>query len=86
MKSRAVVSDEAHFSSKNAMNLGSTDVNAIYGNSVDKMLENMASYQLRGSIWRFKSVSRLDINTIPYKPLKGSSYIPLPRISSFLKG
>jgi len=42
------------------------------------MLENMASYQLRGSNWRFKSVGKFDINTIPYKPLKGSSYIPLP--------
>jgi len=63
------------------MLLGSTDVNALYSNSVDKMLENMASYQSRISNWRFKSVSRLDINAIsykPYKPLKGRSYIPLP--------
>jgi len=78
MKSGAVVSVKAHISSKNATNLVSTDVNALYGNSADKMLENMVSYQLRGSNWRFKSVSRLDIHTIPYKPLKGKSYIPLP--------
>jgi len=78
MKSSAVVSVEAHFSSKNVMNLGSTDVNVLFDKSADKMLENMASYQSRGSNWRFKAVSNLDINTIPYKPLKGKSYIPLP--------
>jgi len=58
--------------------LGSTDVNVLFDKSADKMLENMESYQLRGSNWRFKAVSKLDINTAPYKPRKGRSYIPLP--------
>jgi hypothetical protein len=40
----------------------------------------MAKYQkLRGK-WRFKSVVKLDINTAAYKPLKESSYIPLPKV------
>jgi len=38
----------------------------------------MAHYQRGGSGFKFKSVVRLDINTVIYKPLKGSSYIPLP--------
>jgi len=44
------------------------------------MLE--ARYQQQGSNWRFKSVSKLDINTIQYKPLKGKSYIPPPACSA----
>jgi len=78
MKSGDVVSVEAHFSSKNATNLDSTDVDVLYNNGVDKMLESMTMFQQQGSNWRFKSVIRLDINTMPYKPLKGKSYIPLP--------
>jgi len=46
MKSGAVVSVEAHFSSKNATNLGSTNVNVLFDKSADKMMENMVSYQL----------------------------------------
>ena len=38
----------------------------------------MANFQMRGSGWRFKTTEKQDINTIKYKPLKGSSYIPLP--------
>jgi hypothetical protein len=39
----------------------------------------MANFQQRGSNWRFKSVVKLEINTFVYRPLKGSSYIPLPK-------
>ena len=39
----------------------------------------MASYQMRGSNWRFRQVVNLEINTAIYKPFKGSSYLPLPK-------
>jgi hypothetical protein len=39
----------------------------------------MANFQMQGSNWRFKSVVKMNINTFVYKPLKGSSYIPLPK-------
>jgi len=45
MKSGDVVLAEAHFSSKNVTNLGSTDVNVLFDKSADKMLENIVSYQ-----------------------------------------
>src|ERR1043165_8546096 len=78
MKTGEVNVDQPHFSSKNAVNLDSTDVNEIYSNSVEKVLESMAHFQMLGSNWRFKAVVRLDIHSILYKPLTGSSYIPLP--------
>ena len=78
MKTGEVTTAKPHFSSKNAINLNSTDVNALYSKSVEKMMESMANYQSRGSNWRFKSVVKLNVNTIVYKPLRGRSYIPLP--------
>ena len=46
----------------------------------DEVLENIASYQREGSGWRFKSVKSLDIHLDRYEPLRGSSYIPLPKV------
>src|ERR1043165_8232214 len=78
MKTGEVIVAQPHFSSKNVVNLDSTDVNEIYANSVDKVLESMAHFQMQGSNWRFTAVVRFDIHNIVYKPLKGSSDIPLP--------
>src|SRR5688572_7004230 len=78
MKSGEVVEAEPNFKSKTEIILVATDVGEIYSSAVDKIKESMASYQIQGSNWRFKSVAKLDIDTVVYKPLKGSSYIPLP--------
>ena len=78
MKTGEVITITAHFNSKNVINLDSTDVDILYSKSVDKMMEAMSTYQSLGSNWRLKSVAELSANTIAYKPIKGSSYIPLP--------
>src|SRR5688572_12936829 len=78
MKSGVVDSADIPLVSKTEVILDSTDPNEIYSNAKDKIMESMASFQMRGSNWRFKSVVKLDINTAVYKPLRGSSYIPLP--------
>ena len=80
MKTGEVITVTAHFSSKNVINLDSTDVNILYSKSVDKMMEAMSTYQSLGSNWRLKSVAELSANTIAYKSLRGKSYIPLPPI------
>jgi len=56
-----------------------TDVNELYKNAVDKMMESMAYFQRMGGNWQFRSVVNLDINTAVYKPLRGNSYIPLSK-------
>lgn len=43
-----------------------------------EILNNIATYQRNGSGWYFKEVINLEIHTVDYKPMKGSSYIPLP--------
>src|SRR6218665_3268764 len=78
MKSGKVDSDSVPFVSRNEVILDATDASEIYNNAKDKILESMAAFQMRGSNWRLNQVVKLDINTVVYKPLKGSSYIPLP--------
>ena len=49
----------------------------------ETLLETLANFQRQGSNWRFRSVLSLDLHTVKYGPLRGSSYIPLP---DFLEG
>jgi hypothetical protein len=43
--------------------LESTDVKELYENAVDRIIELIANFQMRGRNWRFKSVVKLEINT-----------------------
>ena len=79
IKTGEVTTDEPHFRSMNEVILESTDLNDIFDSAKDKVLEAMASYQMRESNWRFRQVVNLEINTAVYKPFKGNSYIPLPK-------
>src|ERR1043165_6341095 len=78
MKSGEVASDDIPFRTKTEVVLDATDVNEIYSKAKEKIMESMASFQMRGSDWRFRAFVKLDINTDKYKPIKGSSYIKLP--------
>src|SRR6218665_798916 len=66
------------FVSKTDVILDATDISEIYSNAISRIPETMGNFQMRGSNWRFMAVVKLDINTVTYKPLKGSSYISLP--------
>jgi len=69
--------NDASFVSKTEAVLAGTDVNEVYKKHTEFFLESMARYQRGASSFRFKSVVKLDINTVVYRPLNGSSYIPL---------
>ena len=73
------IGEDKFFHSNTEVNLEATDINELYTNAVDKMMEDMAKFQKSGSGWRFVAVQQLDIHTVQYEPLKGSSYIPLPK-------
>ena len=45
---------------------------------IKEILENISAFQISGSGWYFKEVISLEIHIVDYKPIKGSSYIPLP--------
>jgi len=78
MKSGEVINTVAPFVSKTEVVLEGTDVGELYNKATDRILESIAKFQMMGSNWRLKFVSRLEINTTSYKPLEGKSYIKLP--------
>ena len=48
-------------------------------------MESLAKFQRQGSNWRFRSILSLDLHTLKYDPLSGSSYIPLPAFLALKK-
>jgi len=70
---------EAVFHSGVKINLEGSHVNKIYDGMVEKVLQNVPTFQRRGSGWVFASIVWLEIHTVNYEPLRGSSYIPLPK-------
>ena len=79
IKTGDTLSVNAPFLSKTGIVLDATDVRELYQNASYKVMESMANFQMQGSNWRFKRVVKLDSNTAVYKPLKGNSYISLPK-------
>ena len=73
-----VIMHKTSFHSKAEVNLEGTDVDDLYDAMTDRVLESMATFQMRGSNWTFKSIICLEIHTVAYEPLKGNCYIPLP--------
>ena len=45
---------------------------------IEKIEENIASFQQRGSNWRFVAVIQLEIHLVDYNPLSGTAHMPLP--------
>ena len=78
LKNGEVIAKEAAFHSKTEVNLESTNSTELFSEMKETVLESLAKFQRQGSNWRFHSVLSLDLHTLKYEPLGGSSYIPLP--------
>ena len=50
----------------------------MYERITAKMLESFSAYLRNGSVWMFKRILRLDITFPRNRPVRSSSYIPLP--------
>ena len=74
-----MIAKEAAFHSKTKVNLESTDSNELFSKIKEIVLEPLSKFQRQGSNWRFRSVLSLDLHTVKYVPIGGSSNIPLPR-------
>ena len=70
--------DKAYFQSETHINLEKTDVKVILSRMLREIMIKLADYQMNGSGWYFKEVISFEIHTVDYKPIKGSSHIPLP--------
>ena len=78
IKTGEVVFNLPFFCSDIEVNLESTDVNDLYQKMADNILEKVVSYNKGGSNLIFKQILSLEIHTVLYESLGGSSYIPLP--------
>ena len=56
-----------------------TDLGKIYEKMTALRLERIEKFQNKGSGWQFEEIVSFDINVDPFKPLRGSSYFPLPK-------
>ena len=69
----------ADFHSDIEINLDETDEKDLYDTTVERILEKMVTFQNEGSPWRLRSIIRLELHTVSYKPLRGETWIPLPK-------
>ena len=68
-----------HFNTKNKIVDESTNLTDFLSVSVERLIELIESLEGRGSGWIFDEVLHFDILTNVYKPLAGSSWVPLPK-------
>ena len=73
------VTTESAFRSVTEIILEATNIDELYKKSTDQILEFFDTFQNNGSGWVFKSIVSLEIHTVKYQLLSGSSYIPLPK-------
>ncbi|GFY12006.1 uncharacterized protein TNCV_4975061 [Trichonephila clavipes] len=70
---------EFSFKTQNQIVLKSTDLNECYDEVVDKLKREMEEFEARGSGWRLVQINHLELRINKYNPLRGSSYIDLPK-------
>ena len=80
------IEEKAYFNSETHINLEKTDVKKILIKVIRSILVHFNTYQMNGSGWYFKEIVHLEIHTVDYKPMRGSSYIQLPDWISQKKG
>ena len=69
---------EPHFRGKCQTALKWEDLDEVMQESIKKVYSSFIEYQRRGSNWTVEYVVDLTIHMARYRPLRGSSYIPLP--------
>ena len=69
----------SYFNSETVENLEGTDESAVYDRSIQTIQERIQNFNQRGSNWRFQRVLSLDVHFTDFQPLRGSTFIPLPR-------
>ena len=69
---------EAFFSTRNYINLESTNIEKLVQKCFSKILNDLDDFSSNGSGWYFKEVLRLEVDTVKFNPTKGGSYIDLP--------
>ena len=69
---------EPHFRGKCQTALKIEDIEEGMNESIKKMYNSFIAYQRQGSNWTVDKVVDVTIHMVRYRPLRESSYIPLP--------
>ena len=69
----------ADFHSNIEVNLDGTDEKELYDTMAERILEIIATFLARGSEVRFHSIIQLELHAVSYKPLRGETWMPLPK-------
>ena len=72
------VSTIAHFGSKTHKLIGTDDTEETQSIMREKILKSFSEYQRRGSGWRLRRVTQLEIHIGEFQPLRGKKHEPLP--------
>ena len=68
------------FHSNIEVNLDGTDEEDHYITMTEKIIEKMAKLeQASGSGWRLHSIIKFELHTVRYNPLRGETWVPLPK-------
>ena len=68
------------FHSNIEVNLDGTDEEELYNTMTERIIEKMATLQqAEGSGWRLHSIIKLELHTVSYNPLRGETWIALPK-------
>lgn len=70
---------EFNFKTKNFIITKSVDLEETWFEIVDKLKREMVDFEVQGSGWTLSSIDSLQLRYSVYQPIKGSSYIPLPK-------
>ena len=69
---------EGHFTHRRAYITNADTILEVIADSFAEVLYHLDAYQEKGSGWIVKKIGHLDIHAAIYRPLRASSYTPLP--------
>ena len=67
-----------HFKSKAREKNNENDIETVISDAGNELLNSISDWIAEGNGWVIKSTDKHEIDNSKYKPLRGSSYLPLP--------
>jgi hypothetical protein len=71
---------EINFKILNEITTKTSNLAEFCSTAKNKTLSEMEQFETRGSQWKFNSILKMELRINKYNPLRGSSYIPLPKV------
>jgi len=78
-KGKDTIYKTAYFSSKTSTITNDIEIEELLKSATEQIVRRIAQWLSEGSGWIIESVDKHYLNIVKYKPMKGSSYIQLPK-------